>query len=271
MSRRRSREQRSRRAAQREQRRRESRLYNLGAVDVHATHLAVAGGNEDTSDHLFDLSRAEFHGTAFPLTTDLFISAWHVFDAAAKSGKRVAVGRVMTSPAQVQVVKDADLFPDIDLAILLCPGLTVGKLEFEFRTLPYLATVASLGFPFGLTLNRVPPHTYILRGFKGNIVTRRGLTELPAVPPGYETSFVAPPGLSGAPLLSMDRREPAVVGMMLREDTLQIGQGDAARSMKIGIALDIQELLTLDCKFVGGSIAERVFHTDRIPKRDGRP
>ncbi len=256
-----------RRAAER---RRESRVYNLGRVDSHATHLAVVAGDGNTSTGFVDLARAEFQGTAFPLARDLFITAWHVYDAASQSGKQVAVGRIMTPTTQVQIVKDVDLFPDIDLAILHCPGLSAGRLDFEFRPLPYLGTVAAVGFPFGLTLNASPPHTYVLRAFKGNIVTRRGLTELRGVPPGYETSFVPPPGLSGAPLLSMDRREPAVVGVVLKDYTAELAH-NPERSMKLGIALDIEELLTLDSKFVGGSIAEKVFKKDRVPKRDGQP
>src|SRR5712692_2651526 len=53
----------------------ESRGYNLKRVDVHATHLAVTAGEGDHSDHLLDVARAEFHGTAFPLATDLFITS----------------------------------------------------------------------------------------------------------------------------------------------------------------------------------------------------
>jgi hypothetical protein len=154
------------------------------------------------------------------------------------------------------------------LAILLCPGLRTESLPFDFAPLEYLSEVAAIGFPFGITLRPEGPHVQILRGFKGNIVTRRGLEELSALaPPGYETSFNAPPGLSGAPLLSLDSEIPTVRGMMIRENTAQLGE----RTMTLGVALDIENLLCLDSRLVGGSVAEELFHRRRTVRPDGTP
>jgi hypothetical protein len=238
-------------------------------MDAHSTHLAVVSGTGNSSSGFFDLSRAEFHGTAFPLAPDIFITAWHVYDAAAQSGAQVAVGRVMTDPQQVQIVTDVDLFPKVDLAFLRCPGLKAGSLPFNFGPLKYLADVAALGYPFGLNLKQGGPHVQILRAFKGHIVTRRGLTEYPAVvPPGYETSFVPPPGLSGAPLLSL-AGTPAVAGIILKHYKAELAH-DPERRMELGIALDVEEILTLDSKLIGGSVAERLFKRTRIQPRDGQ-
>lgn len=242
-----------------------SRLFN-------ATHLAVVSGKRDDADGLLALARGEFQGTAFPLapSRSLFITALHVYRAAVADGDRVAVGRVMTGTQQIQLVADSEEFPEIDLAILLCPGLQTPTLRFDFTPLEYLSEVAAVGFPFGLTLMQGGPHVQILRAFKGHVVTRRGLTELqPIVPPGYETSFVPPPGLSGAPLLSFGS-SVAVKGVILQEHVAELVHAPE-RKMALGLALDIEELLTLDSRLVGGSVAEILFNRPKLPRRDGTP
>lgn len=240
------------------------------ARHVHNTHLAVLSGQGDTKTGLFELSRAELFGTAFPLAPPLFLTAWHVYDQAASSGKQVAVGRIMTNPEHIVPVKDYELFPEIDLAILLCPDLKVGKLDFHFDALSYLAEVAAFGFGFALTIGTSGPPLKILRAFRGQIVTRRGLTVddgMPPsnnVPPGYEYSFVPPPGHSGAPLLSIWRdREPTISGVVLKHHTAE----HDGRRMDVGVALDIEEILTIDSKLVGGYVAKKIFRRDPIPPR----
>jgi hypothetical protein len=127
-----------------------------------------------------------------------------------------------------------------------------------------------MGFPFGLTIRPGGPHVQILRAFKGHVVTRRGLIEYPPiVPPGYETSFAPPPGLSGAPMMSLGSRI-AVRGMMLKEHTAELAHAPE-RKMTLGLALDIEELLTLNSRLVGGSVAEKLFRRDRVSMRDGSP
>lgn len=239
---------------------------------LNETHFAVITGGVDPADGLFDLNRGELYGTAFQLAPSLFITARHVYlDAvAAAAGKgHVAVGTVIGEP-RGQIVSDAEEFEQIDLAILRCEGLQTPALSFDFTPLEYMDEVAALGFPFGLNLAPPAPPVQILRAFRGYIVTRRGLTELSALaPPGYETSFVPPPGLSGAPLLSLGDTL-AVRGVVLKEYVAELLHAPE-RKMALGIALDIEELLTLDSRLVGGSIAERIFGRERVAVRDGTP
>jgi hypothetical protein len=235
----------------------------------NATHVAVMSCNGVTGNEL-QLARAEFQGTAFPLSPQLFATALHVYRAAVANGPHVALGRVMTNSQQLDLVTDAEEFPLIDVAFLRCPAVDTPKLRFDFATLDYLSEIAAMGFPFGVTMLSEERGVLILRAFKGHVVTRRGLVELSALaPPGYETSFVPPPGLSGAPLISFDGKV-AVRGIMLREHTAELGT-DPERKMTLGIALDIEELLTLDSRLLGGSVAEKAFLRARIPNRDGTP
>jgi hypothetical protein len=149
------------------------------------------------------------------------------------------------------------------------PPFTAEILPVNFSPLYYLADVAAMGFAFGLELSEMAgePHVHQLRSFKGHVVTRRGLTNLPGVPPGYEISFVPPPGLSGAPLLLPQGESVVVTGVILKHHTAEL----AGRQMDLGLAVDAEELLTLESKLVGGSVAEYVFGRAKVPPRNRRP
>lgn len=238
-------------------------------MNPHAVNLAVLAGRGDHDKNAFDLSHGVFYGTAFCLAPDVFLTAAHVFRGAAADCD-VALARLTPERLQVQPVQDSEVFDDIDLAILACPNLEAEILPFQFRALGFLNDVFSMGFAFGFeaTGNPDAPYVYQLRAFKGYIVNRRGLTNLRGVPPGYELSFVPPVGLSGAPLVrALEDGTEAVTGMIPTHHTAEFQD----RQMELGLALDIEELLTLESRIVGGSIAERLFRRPRIPPRDRRP
>jgi hypothetical protein len=224
-------------------------------MNPHAVSLAVLAGRGNRQEDAFELNYGVFHGTAFCIAPSIFLTAAHVLQAAQGDGE-VALARLTPNQNQAQTVRDAEVFESIDLAILLCPNLGAEILPFNFTPLYYLAEVSSFGYPFGFE-----PPVYHLRAFKGHVVTRRTLTSLTGSPPGYEVSFVPPPGLSGAPLLTPRADGTQVVaGMVLRHHTAEY----LDRRMDLGLALDVQELLTLDSRIIGGSIAERLFARPRI-------
>lgn len=244
---------------------------------INATHLAVISGAPDPKNPtLLDLARAEIFGTAFPISPSLglFGTAHHVYRDAAeyassKIDGRVAVGRIMTKTQQIVFVEDKDEHSTIDFALLKCPGLKTPKLAFDFRPLNYLDEVFACGFPFAITLVQAETYAYYLRSFAGHVVTRRGLTELPATPPGYETTFVPPPGLSGAPLLSAGSHL-AIRGMVLKEHVAELAHAPE-RKMNLGIALDTEELLTIDSGLVGGSLAQKIFEREKVDRGERTP
>jgi hypothetical protein len=240
----------------------------MAPMNVYATNLAVVAGNADPSDPDLALARGEFHGTAFGLAPGIFLTAGHVYEDAVASGGKVALFRLTPGNVNGQYVEDAQVFNKIDLAILYSPNLQAEILPFTFDPLPYLTNVAAIGYAFGLTLfGNDKPGVYVLRAFKGHTVTRRGLTELPGVPPGYEVSFVPPPGLSGAPLLVLNNKDAMVAGVILKHHTAEL----AGRKMDLGLALDAEELLTLSSHITGGSIATTIFGLQPVPPRDGSP
>jgi hypothetical protein len=229
-------------------------------MDAYAVNLAVLAGHGNVEKRVFELSYGVFHGTAFGLAPDLFLTAAHVFEAARGDGE-VALARLTPGNFHAQIAKDFEVFDDIDLALLYCPNLSAEILPFNFIPLNFLEDVFTMGFPFGFE-----PPVYHLRAFKGHVVTRRRLTNLSAMPPGYELSFVPPPGLSGAPLLKvLPEGSPVVAGMLLQHHTAEYRE----RRMELGLALDIEELLTLESRIVGGSIGERVFGRSHLVRNTG--
>jgi len=224
-------------------------------MNAYAVNLAVVAGRGSHENKSFDLNYSLFHGTAFCLAPNLFLTAGHVYRDAKGDGD-VALARLTPGKLQVVQVEDFEIFEQIDLALLLCPNLEAEILKFHFGALEYLTDVFALGYAFGLE-----HPTYHLRAFKGHIVTRRGLNILTGNPPGYELSFVPPPGLSGAPLIFAGSGEtPAVTGLILQHHTAEYRE----RKMELGLALDIVEILTLDSRLLGGSIAERLFRRPRL-------
>ena len=49
---------------------------------------------------------------------------------------------------------------------------------------------------------------------------------------------------------------PVVAGVVLTHHTAEL----AGRRMELGLAVDSEELLTIDSRILGGSIAEKLFH-----------
>jgi len=226
-------------------------------MNPHAVNCAVLAGRRSEEERVFELNYGVFHGTAFCLAPSLFLTAAHVFQDARGDGE-VAVARLTPGQFHGVPVQDFELFENIDLAVLHCPGLQAEILPFNFASLGFLVDVFAMGFAFGFE----PPVSH-LRAFKGYVVNRRALTILPGLPPGYEVSFVPPPGLSGAPLLtSLPSGTIAVTGMILKHHTAEFGD----RRMDLGLALDIEEILTLESRILGGSIAERLFRQARVQR-----
>jgi hypothetical protein len=223
-------------------------------INPHAVNLAVLAGRAERENRKFDLHYGVFYGTAFCLAPEVFLTAAHVFRAAQADaehkGGEVALARLTPNDFHGNTVSEFEYFDGIDMAILKCPGVHSQIVQLNFNSLTYLDDVFAMGFPFGFE-----PPVFHLRAFKGHIVTRRGLAMYSATPPGYELSFVPPPGLSGAPLMHNYQGRITIRGMILQHFTVE----HMDRKMELGIALDIEEILTLTSSILGGSLAERLF------------
>jgi hypothetical protein len=199
-------------------------------LDLHLGVVAV----KRKPDGGLESPKPVIYGTAFPVAPGVFITAGHVADDARADGM---IGLVHIGPEgglRVSSVPDCEVFSGIDLAVMSCPdlsGLMPLPLDFD-RQLTLLAPAYAIGYPWSLDPEWV---TVVPRGFRGHVVTRRETYQLPAQPPGYELSFLAPKGMSGAPLVSPIHGDHRCYGYIVQQTTV----GDAV----FGVAVDISALL----------------------------
>jgi hypothetical protein len=185
------------------------------------------------------------YGTAFPIAPGVFATAAHVVHDADVDGEPVlavvsGAGGTKIRPYRIEQFEQVKA---IDLGLLYCSTLRhLPPMPLDFdRPLGMLARVTAIGFPFALDAEYV---TVVPRGFGGHVVTRRELYHLPGQPPGYEVSFCAPQGLSGAPLISMAFGEPRCYGYIVQQSTI----GTAEALMPAGIAVGIEAVLSVMSK-----------------------
>ncbi len=209
--------------------------------DVHLPVVAV----KKKADGGLEAPKALVYGTAFPILPGLFVTAGHVFNAVQADGIP-ALGNMGEGGAlKVSEITDAEVFSDIDLALVVCPGLEHVPpipLEFDYQ-LGLLDPVWTVGFPCALDAEWV---TLAPRAFRGSVVTRRESYQLKGQPPCYEVSFPAPEGLSGAPLMSpvLSKVVPPshrCYGYVIQHATI----GSAERNITVGVAVDINAILSI--------------------------
>ncbi len=235
------------------------RSHRFRPLDTHFS--VVAGEYQSDSDRGFECSGLTVYGTSFALGQGYFLTAAHTLRNAASRGT-VALGHRTTA---CQVI-ESEYFDDIDLALLRCTRLRDAPVfPVDFEPLAWFAPVQACGYPLAVDPQRL---TLVIRAFRGTIVVRRelyGIPSLPAQPEGYELSFSAPQGLSGAPLLNLRGAVPAVSGVIVANQRSE-AEGDVTQ---FGIAVDIRELLRRRSTLLDGWISERLY--DRRPLPPGRP
>src|SRR5262252_698395 len=226
---------RSKRRRDRQQARRDP-AWTLGIWDLHLPVIAVKRG-ADGSVHS---PRPIVYGTAFPIAEGLFVTAGHVVRDAQSDGElalSVVVPGQGLRPFRAGLI---EMFDPLDLALITCKRLAhLPALRPEFdRPLGLLAPVSAVGFPLSIDAEYV---SVTPRAFGGFVVARRDLRQLPSQPTGYEVSFFAPQGLSGAPLVSTAHGAPRCYGYMIQQGTLGLGEDVTP----VGIAVGIEVLLTI--------------------------
>ena len=204
------------------------------------------------------------YGTAFPIAPGLFATAGHVVrdaDADGRVGLSYFTGA--GEPVVHHHVPACEYIREIDLGLMQCPSLAhLAPIALEFdRQLDMLHPAMAMGFPMALDVEFV---SCVPRGFEGSVVTRRQLYHLPAQPPGYELSFFAPQGLSGAPLMSMVHGTPRCYGYVVQQSTIGLGP----EKTPVGLAVSIEVLLTVKTSFAADGYLASVFGKHHVlPRR----
>lgn len=179
-------------------------------------------------------------GTAFPITKTLFLSARHVVENANQhikdgNAEYIVLGKPEDnspgSHVNMTVIKAFESHQSLDIALLeIHPDQFENILIQGWRTeaLPLLANVATLGYPYALDLAAM---ALTSRGFKGHVVGNGPQVDLGPKFFGYELSFPAPRGLSGAPLYT-DEKDIKVAGVII---------GNASKEMEVVSEKEILE------------------------------
>lgn len=237
----------------------------MGVVTLHDLHLAIVAGNGTIGESL-QVNKPVVFGTAFPIAPGLFMTANHVLtDALADAGTDGVVALFRKGPTQIESgpVTQHEAIPSLDLALLACPHFKrLEPLPADFTPLDIFVPVSAAGYPYAVDSERL---SFVPRGFAGHVVTRRELYHLPAQPPGYEVSFPAPRGLSGAPLIVRDRIAGArCVGTII--ENWKYASGDFIA----GIAIASEAFLSIESKLLGRPLAH-LWSRDRQALRPPTP
>lgn len=215
------------------------------------------------------LEERQVLGTAFYLAEDFFVSAAHVLSDR-DSYPHVGLGESQIDSWSGFEIADVETFEEIDLALLRVPGIQTKKsIQWEQNELVMLDKVQSMGYPYGLD-----SHDKVIRvrGYQGHIVCPRGWTALSALPRAYEFSFLAPRGLSGAPLMTLKWQKPPtlagmVIGNMETDMTIVRGMGvdsdgnhktvyETIERLHQGIAIQTQSLMSVESTMLGSTVSQ---------------
>ncbi len=217
-------------------------VIGIRALDLHLGVVAVRekpGGGVEAP-------KPVIYGTAFPVLPGLFATAGHVATDVRADGPPGLVQITEHREIRASEITGFEVFDGIDLALLVCPGLAnlvPMPLEFD-RELTLLDPAYAIGYPFALDPEWV---TVVPRGFRGYVVTRRELYQLAGQPAGYELSFHAPQGLSGAPVVSHVQGDQRCYAYIIQQASLGSGEDKAL----VAVAVDIRVLLTIKTELMG--------------------
>jgi len=222
--------------------------------------------------------QGEIEGTAFALTSELFVTAGHVARTLADSSGRGGVN--ITAPEgsrqSVAVVLDSEEIGS-DMALLRVEHLApesvrwVRHLRWAGRTLGALEPVATIGYPYGFYRD-AEPIQIVSRAFSGHVVAAlksfkpMGSQLVPF--PVYELSFGAPRGLSGAPLFSLVGKELCVNGVVIgnsKSSMLILAQSveetesrtvrtEHYESLSLGLASQVSAVFAHQSRILGATI-----------------
>lgn len=210
-------------------------------------------------------------GTASYLNNDIFITAGHsILNAKESPITGIAFRDKLNSLSgyTYHVIDKFEIFEDLDIGLVKLEKGHPNAKSNKWTTKPVemLEEVIALGFPFGYNLQE---KEFVVRGLKGNIVTRRKFHEFPTKPLVYELSFHCPKGISGAALNSFDSRH--VLGFIIANASTEIlvfeekevdKSGNKTsifekyETTKYGIAITVDNLFDRDSKILNGTFGE---------------
>ncbi|MBI1743261.1 trypsin-like peptidase domain-containing protein [Candidatus Acetothermia bacterium] len=235
---------------------------------------------------------ASINGTCFSIGGPYMLTAGHVIAIKPKSESDALVVGIQGPDGFFKAAKviDAELLP-CDLGLLRVEFVFpesenwFHRLKWSEHPLQPLETVRSAGYAYGMHI--VEEHqSVVVRAFQGHIVS--GLNNFkPLGMEGrpfsvYELSFMAPRGLSGAPLLNasgtvvvhgvvIGNSESRMVVFRSQEQEAENGKTSSFEqyeALTLGVAVQAEEVLQQSSLLLGTTIRE---HLERYELLSARP
>jgi V8-like Glu-specific endopeptidase len=239
----------------------------MAEIDARRIALAVIGNEQ------LGAPSNELCGTCFAIGEGVFVTAAHVIRCA-KSHPVAAVvfvpmgsGTGSTGSMEARI-EDYELFDDHDLGLFTCEGGPYDVRSWIRQRVNPLTDTTCFGYPYGLDhqLKRIT-----IRFFRGVISAQHPIEQLTASPDGYELSFPAPRGLSGAPVLATAGLhvlgivvKNAQSQMLVASDTEIVTEGgertivERYEYLTYGIAVGSSAALALKSRLLGCTIEEHL-------------
>jgi len=209
-------------------------------------------------------------GTAFSIGGGYFLTCDHVLKNGDGFGEvRLGRSNLVATKWESIVILGNSRHEDLDVAILYVPhAKDIQCMEWEApEKLPMLSTVHATGFPYALNL---PDEGSIqIRSFCGTITSVTIWPKFKSKPGIYELSFLAPRGLSGAPLCRGNKIVGVVYGnrsieMTVFSETEVNKDGDETtvfekiESFRIGLALQTEPIMNIESDLLKCTVGEHL-------------
>ncbi len=221
-----------------------------------------------------DATPTQICGTAFAIGGGYFVTAAHVLDTVLESRApslgflpdQAPLGPVAYYQAPIT---RHEIVRGLDLGIIACAGGPYGTFQWFGRDVALLTNVLAGGYPYALERDRLQ---VFVRAYRGSIASAHQIYQLPDEPGGYELSFPAPRGLSGAPLL-LQQMPPIVVGyivengrsgMLVMSHRESIAESSSETVVEqyeyltYGIAVSSSAVVEVQSELLGGTIKDHL-------------
>lgn len=228
-------------------------------------HYDVVGGHYDKNK---DFIVKNIFGTCLSISNDIFLTAGHVIKEIEEENLSLSIGKIANKEALHYSVLTYEILSDFDLAIIRTGSKLsdVNQFKWELTELAMLDEVRTVGFPHALDFSR--GEIYI-RSFMGYVVSTSEFYRLESSPRSYELSFIAPKGLSGAPLFSSSKIFPPLKGYVIGNSHIKIpilreaekeADEDVTRIIEsyewstFGVAIQVGSITNIESEILNGSL-----------------
>lgn len=237
----------------------------MSLLNVFEFVFPVVGGYYDKKK---DFIVKNIFGTCFSISSDIFLTAGHVIKEIEEENLSLSIGKKANKGALHCSVSKYEILSDFDLAIIKTSSKLpdVNQFKWELSELAMLDEVRTVGFPHAIDFNR---GEIDIRSFMGYIVSTSEFYRLKASPRSYELSFIAPKGLSGAPLFSSSKIYPPLKGYVIGNSHIKIPilrdvekevDKDVTRIIEsyewstFGVAIQVGSITNIESEILNGSL-----------------